>query len=314
MKHFPFQSIYKPDFHVVEQVQNTVRRYPHTEQLPPLWDALKKDFRDGLSDRLAYLDHRGTGCNKIIRHMSALFFCNLVNSSRPDGIMLLPALNRDLVSQISVVQQVTESTLQGALHHFQFYAGDDFFTEIYLSGKRILFTDHALNRFYQRVPNNRGEEVSMFLVAFFISPTVVVPVNNGRGFALPYVDSVIALTFEETDSEFIITTCLTVDEINSFPLEQAPRFLHLRYGAEFSIPTYSNLDREEWLSQLHSAWKHRVKLPAPIHRPAKARNWREVAWHARDRAIAKGAQDGHSIEFQDGIYGPVAVAVKNPAP
>ena len=40
LKHEPFQSIFRPDFEVVEERQGRVRLYPHTAQLPLLHRAL----------------------------------------------------------------------------------------------------------------------------------------------------------------------------------------------------------------------------------------------------------------------------------
>jgi predicted ester cyclase len=52
---------------------------------------------------------------------------------------------------MTIVQQLTERTPLGRVHRFRFYGPDGFFPEIRLSGKRIAFADHVLQRFSQRV-------------------------------------------------------------------------------------------------------------------------------------------------------------------
>jgi hypothetical protein len=76
----------------------------------------------------------------------------------------------DLVTRASIVQQVSEDTPLGRTHRFRFYGGEDFFPEIRLSGKRIVFADHVLQRFSARVPNSLGEDLSNLLMVFFGTP------------------------------------------------------------------------------------------------------------------------------------------------
>ena len=177
MKHQPFRSIYR-DFEVIEQRIGHVCYYPHTEQLPLLLRAINLEFLGGLPDRIAHVDKRADGFHKIIRHHAALLYCASINRARPDQLRLFQLMDHDLVSRVSVVQQISESHPLGRIHRFRFYAGEDFFPEIRLSGKRVAFADHVLQRFSARVPNNIGEDLTYLLLGFFGTPIVSMPVGK----------------------------------------------------------------------------------------------------------------------------------------
>ena len=61
MQHRPFESIYRPDFEVVEQRRGHVSLFPHTDQLPLLLRALNLEFYGGLPGRIARVDRRADG-------------------------------------------------------------------------------------------------------------------------------------------------------------------------------------------------------------------------------------------------------------
>ena len=98
MKHLPFNSLYRHEFEVVEQRQNNVRFYPHTDQLPVLLRALNLEFYGALPGHIARVDHRGDGFHKIMRKWAALIFCACINRSRSDQLRLIEILNPDLVA------------------------------------------------------------------------------------------------------------------------------------------------------------------------------------------------------------------------
>src|SRR5262245_44782497 len=131
--HHPFSSDYKPDFHVVEERKGNRRLFPATEQLPILLRALRHEFHLGLPRKLADADSRASDFVKIQRKMVVEMFCHYVNNSRKDDLKLFGLLDRDRVSQLAIVQQITDSTPLGLVHHFKFYAGENFFPEIFLS-------------------------------------------------------------------------------------------------------------------------------------------------------------------------------------
>lgn len=103
MKHEPFQSIYRPDFEVVEERQGRVRRYPHTEQLPNLHRALNLEFLNALPDHIARTDRRGDGFHKNLLKQAGITFCNLFNAVRSDGLHLQSLPDPDLVTRLVVV-------------------------------------------------------------------------------------------------------------------------------------------------------------------------------------------------------------------
>lgn len=309
MKHLPFQSAYRQDFEVVEQREGPLRLYPHTDQLPLLLRALNLEFYGALPGYLARVDHRGDGFHKILRKHAAITFCGMINAARPDQLRLYPLLDFDLVGRITVVQQMTRDTSRGPLHRFRFYGGDDFFPEIYLSGKRLLFADHVLQRFSTRVPNNLGEDLTFLLLTFYGCPVISVPVGPGRAFLVLYFESVLAFTYQETDTEFLITTCLTIHEMNSLSLELPPKTLNLHYGSTFTKPQVRNWLPPQWAVNLHSRWERKLPLPPPMQLP-KGANWPYMACLIKETIIKEGHGPGSDLWFLDDIPGPADIEVR----
>ncbi|MEI7733449.1 MAG: hypothetical protein WCO56_28015 [Verrucomicrobiota bacterium] len=172
MKHLPFQSVYRENFEVVEERRGNLRLYPHTDQLPQLSRALNLEFYGALPGRFARVDHRADGFRKVVLKNAALFFCSMINDTRPDDLRLYMLSTPEMVSKVTIVQQITEHTSQGPLHYFRFYSGTDFFPDIYLSGKKFFFSDHALQRFSSRVPHSIGDDLITLLLAFYGSHIV----------------------------------------------------------------------------------------------------------------------------------------------
>lgn len=309
MKHSPFQSNYRPDFEVVEQRDGNRRLFPHTSQLPLLSRAINLEFYGPLPPRIARADHRADGSHKIMLHTAAMMFCNGINGARTDGLHLFSLPNTDLATKVTVVQQVTESARLGSLHSFRFYCGTDFFPEIHLSGKRVVFTDHALQRFSTRVPGNLGDDLSTFLLSFYGCPLVAMPVGPGRAFVLSYLESVIALTFQETETEFVITTCLTVNEMNSLRPELPPHVYNLHYGAAFTKPKIRNWIPTQWMVNLYKIWKKKVPLPPP-REAGKKLDWPRVANWVRGHEEQNGYVSGSRLVFQDNLPGPRILKIR----
>lgn len=120
------------------------------------------------------------------------------------------------------------------LHRFHFFSGDSFFPDIYLSGKRLVFADHVLQRFSKRPPNNVGEDLTNFLLCFCGTSIVSMPVGPDRAFILQYNGSILAFIYQETAAEFFIATCLSMNEINSLEIEIPPQVFNLHYGPAFT--------------------------------------------------------------------------------
>src|SRR6188768_4106200 len=146
MKHLPFESVYRENFEVVEQRVGKVSIYPHTEQLARLLRALNLEFYGALPARIARVDKRADDFHKIILKHSAMYYAVGVNALRKDKLRLYFLPDGDGVTRIAIIQQVTRHTPIGAAVHFNFYGGEAFSPEIRLSGKRMVFAQHVLNR------------------------------------------------------------------------------------------------------------------------------------------------------------------------
>lgn len=303
MKHVPFDSAYRHAFEVVEQRQGDLRLYPHTDQLPLLWRALNLEFYSGLPGYIARVDQRGDGFHKIMRKDAALQFCACINAARQDELRLVGLPDPDLVSRVTVVQQATQETHRNRLHHFRFYGGESFFPEIRLSGKRLLFTDHVLERFSTRLPNPVGADLTFLLLSIYGSPILGQPIGPGRAFLVRYGESVLAFPYQETAEAFILTTCLTIHQISSLELELPPDAFNLHYSPDFTAPLTRNWFPPEWALDLDKRWRN--KAPLPQRMPAvKPNQWGQMAARIKDIAVRNGHGPGSQFGFLDNIPGP----------
>lgn len=308
MKHRPFQSIYRPEFEVVEQRLGNQRLYPHTDQLPLLLRALNLEFYGGLPGHIARTDKRADGFHKYLIRMAALLFCATFNRARADELRLFPLPDQDLVTKIAIVQQVSESHPLGRRHSFRFYGNEGFLPEIHLSGRRIAFADHVLQRFSLRVPNNVGEDLSNFLLVFYGTPFISMGVGQGRAFILAYHNSILAFTYRETDGEFFVTTCLTVREMNSLKVELPPRALNLHYGPAFVRPKIRNWIPTAHMMSLYHCWRDKVLPPPAASTPCKS--WQRSAALIKDTATQWGHGPGSRLCFVDNLPGPAVLDIR----
>jgi len=310
MKHTTFQSSYKPEFEVVEQREGKLRLYPHTEQLPVLLRALNLEFYGRLPARLARLDARGSAFDKITLRNAALLFCAYVNASREDSLRLMALPDRDLVTRIALVQQITQEHRRGLVHEFRFFAGEDFFTDIFLSGKRVRFADHMLKRFDQRVPTRIGEDLTFFLTAFYSCPLISMPVGAGRALITLYDKTVVlAFPYDEKEDEYFVKTCLTANEMNSLEPELPPSPLNFHYDKTFTWPKIRNWVRLAWMLDLVKAWRSK-KLPEMAKLPPKPMSWHDIASWVKDVVARQGHGEGSRISFIDHIPGPCVLECK----
>jgi hypothetical protein len=319
MKHIPFQSIYREQFEVVEQKLGNVSLYPHTDQLPILHRALNLEFLGPLPPRIARVDKRADAFHKIMRYTAAFMYCLNINRARADRLRLYSLPDADLVIQVTVVQQISEDTPLGRTHRFRFYGPDGFLPEIRLSGKRIAFADHVLQRFTERVPYRVGEDLTNLLMAFFGCELISLPVGPGRAFITHFDGSILAFTFKETDDEYFITTCLTVNEMNSLREETPVRAYNFHYGETFTPPAERTTDPVADMHEAYRLWQERAPFKgnfAPQRRPAQKPepNWSAVAQRIREIALVDGHGPGSHIEFRDYIPGPRVMLARPPAP
>ena len=304
-KHVPFDSVYRPNFEVVAERQGKVTLFPHTAQLPLLLRALNLEFYGSLPDYLARVDRRGDGFHKYMLRSAALLFAIIFQGARKDDLHLLPLPDADFVTRLTVVQQITEDHPLGRFHRFRFYGRDGFFPDIYLSGKRLAFADHVLDRFSSRVPNQLGEDLAFFLTLFFGSAFISLPVGQGRAFVLPYGDSLVAFTYTETAEEFFVTTCLTIKEIHSLRLEQVPVAHNLHYGPDFVRPKIRNWYPFQHMLNMYERWQKKIPLPPPVEKTGRLSNWKKVAHLQRDASLQSGYGPGTHMCFFDNLPGPM---------
>lgn len=304
IKRHPFISNYKRNFEVVEEHRGNTWLYPHTEQLPILLRALNNEFEIALPGGLARLDHRGNDYDRIALWLNSMSFCTVINATRSDQIALFPLPSSALLTKVSIAQYITEHTPLGSCHRFRFYSGPQNYDEIYLSGRRIAFSEHAIQRYCQRVPLNRGEELTAFLVSVFTSPIVAMCVNGRDAFVVPHMDSILALAYRETETEFFVTTCLTKDEIYSLQPEATARAFNFHYGKAFTPPAVRNWNPPLSIQGLHASWLNNVPIPPPIPL-RRSRRWFQMASEVYDIMGFCGYSPGSSLRFHDNIPGPL---------
>ena len=309
MKHIPFESIYREQFEVVEERHGRVSLYPHTDQLPLLLRAVNLEFLGGLPDRFARVDKRASGFDKMVRGQAALMFCTFINGARKDQLRLFDLPDPDLVSRVTIVQQISTDEPMGRTHRFRFFGGDDFFPEIRLSGKRVVFADHVLQRFSLRAANHIGDDLVNPIMDFFGSPIISMPVSRGRAFIVGCSGSILAFTYRESADEYFITTCLSINEINHLTLEPVPQVHNLHYGDTFTKPRYRTWMPAQWAREHHECWQKRVQFKPyrPNTSPAieqKVNDWHWMGQHIKEATIKQGYGPGSQICFVDHIPGP----------
>jgi hypothetical protein len=309
MRHKSFNSIYGENYEVVEEQRRNQRLYPHTEQLPFISRAINLEFLGALPGRIARTDHRAEPQRKVLLQIAARLFCNYVNSNREDEVRLLPAYTPDLVAKVAVLQHIAASERLGVRHTFRFFTGDDFLPDVHLSGKRIAFATHVLDRFSSRVPHSLAAHVVELFYTMLCYPALVARVGKGDALVFEYEDSIIALTFIERDGEYFFTTCLTPNEMDSLHFESPPRQMYFHYGSAFTEPTDRNLATEEYVQRYSDCWKTKKPFTVPPvgkkRDPVKA--WRKLAGYIDDIANSNGRTEHTCLEFLDGLYGPVIV-------
>ncbi len=315
MKHIPFESIYRERFEVVEERQGQVSLYPHTDQLPLLLRALNLEFLGGLPDRYARVDARASGLDKLVRWHSALMFCTFINRARKDQLRLFHLPDPDLVGQVTIVQQISEDTPRGRTHRFRFYGRDGFFPEIRLSGKRVVFADHVLQRFSSRVPEPVGSDLTRLLITFFSDAVVSFPVGQGRAFVVHCRSSIVAFTYTERAEEFFITTCLTINEMNTLVPEPYPHTCNFHYSDTFTKPRLRTWIPVQRTLDVYQLWERKAPFqPLPqVNNAAlnrKMKNWRWVAGTLWDFVGHEGYGFGSQLCFTDLIPGPCVTEIK----
>jgi hypothetical protein len=307
MKHVPFDSSLRPELcGRGSNARGRCRIFRTRISCQCLHRALNLDFRGALPSGIVKVKAKSDRFRKLIveamRCSSLRIWCMV---DVKDGLTLFRLYDRDLLARIAVVQQVSEHTRLGACHRFKFYAGADFAPEIYLSGKAIIFAQHALERFYERVPYIPGEELSAFLLHFLSGQFVAAPVNGGRAFLMPADEEggFIGFPFKESETEFFITTCLTMKEIHDLVLELPTQAFNFHYDRPFTAPKVRHWNVVRRASDFCNAWdrKHVAQFRA---RPIPDKNWYRAASFLKGIITEQGHGPGSQIYFLDDVPGP----------
>jgi hypothetical protein len=307
--HLPFDSHYREGYEVVEERHGRTRLYPHTQQLPIILRALNLEFHTALPGKIARVDKRGDGYHKCLRDHAGRLFCSAVNVARKDDLRLHCILDRDMVARISIVQHITEEDPRGATHRFRFYAGEDFFPEILLNGRRVVFADHVLQRFSKRLENPLGEDLTHFLLLFYGTALIGLRIGPGLAFMSPYGESMLALPYKEVgDDEFFVLSCLTLNEMHSLDREAWPLIFNHHYDRPFVVPLQEN---RNWnvhrhLQKLYHCWERKIPLPPRVSFVPTMR-WAQIAARMPDYMRVLGIAPDVQISFLDNIPGPLMI-------
>ncbi len=254
------------DFVLVEEIaKDGSRLFPHTEQLPKILKAVEREFFEGIPSFYAKTDHRGDDRRKYMLALLSTRFCDCINSTREDGLVLFPVLRRDLVSRLSVIQRIEEPSADGVRHRFRSFVDGAFFPDVHMSGKRIALTSHFIQRFNERITNLAHTCFPSLFLMMYDNSGYVMRVN-GRECAL-VLDraaeaddefSVAALTFDEAPDQFVFTTVLTANEIRSLePLEPA-RMLDTHYDRHFPAGVRYNFTDYSSQEKIIEMWRRKI--------------------------------------------------------
>jgi hypothetical protein len=181
---------------------------------------------------------RAGGRRKFLLYNLVDAFCGYYFADREDGLLFLPLVDPDGLTTVGVVQHVTISGPRGTLHRFRLFSGKGFVPELCLSSYPVLFTEHAIQRFTERVKGEPGLDLGRFLRAAVCSQMAVMKVNcAGRALVMEsQPDGLIALTYEIDHVRYVVTTCLTRSEIVSMEPVTPPHLMHFHFRGGYVCP------------------------------------------------------------------------------
>ena len=167
-----------------------------------------------------------------------------------------------------------------------------------------------LQRYSTRVPNNVGEDCSRLLLVIFGGPQIMLRVGPERAFVASYDPSLVAFPFKVTDTEYILTTCLTVNEITTMEQEMPPLVFNLHYGDSFTVPRLRHWYPTKLMADLYTRWERKAQLPPPPEALPPRLNWHWVAAHLTDLQKVRGHGPGSQLLFWDRVPGPCTFDLK----
>jgi hypothetical protein len=306
--HYYLDSLQSGNLELEEEAWGNIRLFPKTSQLPELQREMDRQFRAPLSQLISRVSARSDDFWKIARKAAAFAFCHYINSGRSDKLRLFCLPDHNKVARITIVQQMTRHEEKGAIHSFRFYGGEDFFPEIRLSGRRLLFTNHILERFKQRADNLLVEEIGAFLNIFFNSCVIGMEVNGGQALILPNHTEFLAFTYRKDPSEYVLTTCLAKEQVNNLKPTLPAKVFNLHYGESFSPPHTRNWNPLADMLKFEAEWKSKEEVDEVEFSYQK--DWPTVCNNFH-HSLRQSGFNGHStMHFVDDIPGPHTLALK----
>ena len=99
---------YLEDITLVEEIlPDGTRLFPHTGQLAMVSKAVDKEFFEALPRNLAITDHRGDDKRKYMLHKIAAHYCDFINATRDDELLVSAFMLLALISLIFFSQENT---------------------------------------------------------------------------------------------------------------------------------------------------------------------------------------------------------------
>jgi hypothetical protein len=131
-------------------------------------------------------------------------------------------------------------------------------------------------------------------------PSLAFPYVNGTALFPAFTESVIALPYTEGEGELIVSTCLGINEIHSFPEINMPVIaLNPHYGTMFKLPRVRTWMPGASALRLKGMWERKSKPPAQLVEQA-GRRWGDVA----ARVARYGARKWSWPRFSNSISPP----------
>jgi hypothetical protein len=299
----PFDSRHLRNFHVVEERVGNVRRFPHTDQLPKLLEALNREFRDGLPDKIARVDRRGTDFMMLVKYIAAVAFSSIKNEARKDCLHLLPIFDQNKVARISIVQKTTAHTEFGPQHSFKFFGGADLFQETYLNGRRVSFAGHVLERFSERTVNAPGTDLTNFLCLFFGAPATIMECNNSLAFMFCHENAVAAFPVRLSDTAYFFPTVLMSDQIHDLKIVPPPIAYTHAYAFDHVMPDVRNWNPLIQQANLRKMWETKQPIRGRGPSPWASVRWSEFGHRIMDYVKTQGHGEESHIAFFDNVPG-----------
>lgn len=127
---------------------------------------------------------------------------------------------------------------------------------------------------------------------------------------MTFGNSFLAFPFKESDTEYFVTTCLTMNEIHDMELEIPTQGFNLHYDRKFAVPRVRNWNPVKQASVYCEAWDKKVEV-TQVARPLSEKSWHRAAGFIKEVAVKQGHGSGSHIQFLDDVPGP-SVAVYLP--